>query len=155
MNYAYPNQYQIPLQAQTQPQMPQMQMQMQPQAQTQAQPQIQNGGFVCVPTIEDAKNYPVAPGNVVTFKIEGMRVLAEKSLGWSQFATPEFRLYKLVEEDVPEESTAPLPEYALKSDLDEINDYLADLQEQVDALKNPPKPKVPRKRIKEEDENES
>ena len=36
------------------------------------QPQIQNGGFISVRNEQEARNYPIAPGNSVTFKDENM-----------------------------------------------------------------------------------
>lgn len=83
---------------------PQVQAQPQQQQQQQAQPQqpqqseqLVSGGFVVIPTEEDAKRYPVAPGNLVTFKIENEPIMIEKSMGRSQFSSPEYKYYKLCE----------------------------------------------------------
>ena len=42
----------------------------QPQQTSQA-PQIQNAGFLAAPNEDFVMNYPVGPGNCLTFKIEG------------------------------------------------------------------------------------
>ena len=74
-NNFYPATYQ-PFQYQQYQQYPQYQnfQQMPQQYQNNMQPQqpqqIQNGGFISVHNIQEAINYPVAPGNSVTFKDE-------------------------------------------------------------------------------------
>lgn len=70
----------------------------------QNQQQIQNGGFMVVPSEDMARTYPVAPGNCVTFKIEGKPIVMEKSMGFSQLEAPRIDRYRLVrEEDAPKE----------------------------------------------------
>ena len=67
--------------------------------------QIQNGGFVSVRSIQEAFNWPVAPGNSITFKDENAPFVYTKTKGISPFEQPIFEKYRLVkEEDVP---TAP------------------------------------------------
>jgi len=70
-----------------------------PQAQVQPQMQMQNGGFISVPSEQVARNYPVAPGSVMTFKIENQPYVCEKAQGFSQFEGPIFNKYKLVKEE--------------------------------------------------------
>ena len=93
-NY-YPNQFQQqPMQQQV------------PQQQPQASPQIQNGGFIPVSSEEVARNYPVAPGNSVTFKNENAPYVYTKTMGFSQLDRPIFERYKLIrEEDEVQEAT--------------------------------------------------
>lgn len=80
----------------------------QPQPMQNQQMQIQNGGFMVVPSEDMARTYPVAPGNCVTFKIEGKPIVMEKSMGFSQLEAPRIDRYRLVrEEDMPKEATAP------------------------------------------------
>lgn len=73
---------------------PQVYPQMQPQ------PQIQNGGFVPVRGEQEARNYPVAPGNSVTFKDETAPYVYTKTMGFSQLDRPSFEKFKLVKEDI-------------------------------------------------------
>ena len=77
---------------------PQAQMQMTAQNQ-QTQPQIQNGGFIQVHDENEARNYPIAPGNSVTFKDENAPYVYTKTMGFSQLDRPIFEKYRLVKED--------------------------------------------------------
>lgn len=77
----------------------QLQNMQQPQQNTQQTTQIQNGGFVMVKDISEALNYPVAPGNSVTFKNENQPYIYTKTLGFSQLDQPVFETFKLVKEE--------------------------------------------------------
>lgn len=123
----------------------------QPQQQHQNQ-QIQNGGFVSVPNVEYARNYPVAPGNSVTFKIESQPYICTKTLGFSQLDQPVFEVFKLVKEDAVETPIKAIEEpsvqfftvdeaSALKSEIERLNgeiQFLKDLiaDENKDGGKN-------------------
>lgn len=78
---------------------PQMQMQSQQQTQMPAQ-QVQSSGFVSVRSETEARNYPVAYGNSVTFKDETAPYIYTKTMGFSQLDRPVFDKYKLVKEEV-------------------------------------------------------
>lgn len=110
-----------------------------------AQPQIQNGGFVIVQDENEIVRYPVAHGNIVTFRIENQPVVIEKSLGYSQFDTPHYERYRLIKEDMP---IPEAKEYILKSDyetaqksiLDSQNtifSQIEDLKRQISEFKKP------------------
>ena len=94
-NNFYPATYQ-PYQYQQYQQYPQyqnfQQMPQQPQ-------QIQNGGFISVHNIQEAINYPVAPGNSVTFKDENSPYIYVKTKGFSQLEEPTFKKFRLIEEN--------------------------------------------------------
>ena len=114
---------------QQQPQSYQQNTQSYPQ---QNQHQIQNGGFMVVPSEDMARTYPVAPGNCVTFKIEGKPIVMEKSMGFSQLEAPRIDRYRLVrEEDAPNEQN--LPQNAPKSSEAE-NESIEELKGQIKAL---------------------
>ena len=122
----YQNTFQQPLQQIQQPQ----------------QPQIQNGGLVSVRNIQEALNYPIAPGNSVMFKDESSPFIYVKTKGFSQLEEPIFEKYRLVKEEQPQavnntESVVNI-DYALKSDLQAIQDALLkqinDLQARLDSL---------------------
>jgi hypothetical protein len=51
---------------------------------------------------EEAYNYPVAPGNCVSFKVENEPIVIEKSMSYSQLETPRIDRYRLVREDIVE-----------------------------------------------------
>ena len=125
-NY-YPNYYQ-PMYPQIQPtyqQQPQMQAPQTQPVQQPVQPQIQNGGFISVRSEQEARSYPIAPGNSVTFKDENMPYVYVKTMGFSQLDSPNFEKFRLVKE---EEVQAQQPtsgenrqtnniDYALKTDV--------------------------------------
>ena len=94
------------------------------------QPQYQSGGFMVIPSEDMVKNYPVAPGNCVTFKIEGKPVVMEKSMGFSQFESPRIDRYRLVKED-PEE----IKEEDSVNDYDEIRTNIDKLWGAIDEIK--------------------
>lgn len=121
-------------------QQPQAQ-QIQPVQQTQPQ-QMQNGGFMVVPSEDIARTYPVAPGNCVTFKIEGKPIVMEKSMGFSQLEAPRIDRYRLVrEEDVPpaqeEPKEADYSQYiqelkeSFSKDMDEIWSEINGIKSQI------------------------
>lgn len=87
--------------------------------------QIQNSGFVSVPSETVARNYPVAPGNSVTFIDENAPYCYTKTMGFSQLDRPRFEKFRLVkEEDQPiqAQTTEDMPkiDYALKSELEAL-----------------------------------
>lgn len=114
----------------------------------QNQPQIQNGGFMQIPTEEMARSYPVAPGNCVTFKIEGKPIVMEKSMGFSQLEAPRIDRYRLVrEEDAPNEQNLPQNEpknnsmdnetiEELKRQIKALNDELSDIKNRLHELED-------------------
>ncbi len=110
-------------------QMQQVQQPQQPIQQPTQQPvqQIQNGGFMLVPSEEIVKTYPVAPGNCVTFKIEGKPIVMEKSMGFSQLEAPRVDRYRLVrEEDIePPKEEPPAPKHECH-----CNDSIEELKKQ-------------------------
>lgn len=151
-NNGFSNQYvqqpvqQQPVQQPIQQPVQQQLVQQQPVQQPVQQP-IQNGGFVIVQDESEIARYPVAHGNIVTFRIENQPVIIEKSLGYSQFDTPHYERYRLSKEDmaIPEEKK---DEYLLKSDYEtaqssilnvqnEIFSQIEDLKRQISEFKKP------------------
>ena len=109
------------------------------QSQQTQQPTIQQSGFVLVQSEQEARAYPVAPGNSVTFKDERQPYCYVKTMGFNQLDRPVFEKYRLVKEDDAQERTeSPVTKdsaealentpYALKSDL-------AALWDAIEALK--------------------
>lgn len=102
--------------------------------QIQQQPmQIQNGGLVSVRGIDEARNYPVAPGNSVTFKDETSPYVYTKTQGFSQLDRPVFEKYRLVKEEdvsIPVEK----PEYALKTDITSLREELAEIRKELSGF---------------------
>lgn len=114
----------------TQQPMMQQPQQMPQQMQPQPRPAIQQG-LVLVQSEQEARSYPVAPGNSITFKDESGPYCYVKTMGFNQLDRPSFERYRLVKEDAPQEAQsgpqsgeqaekATSIEYALKSDVDAL-----------------------------------
>lgn len=77
-------------------------------------------GFVSVRSEQEARNYPIAPGNSITFKDETSPYVYTKTMGFSQLDRPTFDKYKLVKED-SEEVIEPCVNCSdLKTDIDKL-----------------------------------
>lgn len=134
----YPqNAYQTQFQA---PQAPQMTQQVQ-------QTQPTQNGFIRVQNENEARMYPVAPGNSVAFIDENRPYCYTKTVDQSQLDRPKFEKYRLVkEEDAPNLEPTPIIEYAPKSDL-------APIWDEINAIKEKLAPKkVQAKKKEDEDE---
>mgnify|MGYP002522136813 CR=1 FL=1 len=119
-------------------------MQMNPQQNVPIQQnnlQSQNGGFIPVPNEEFARNYPVAPGNSVTFKNENAPYVYTKTMGFSQLDRPIFEKYKLVREDVVTEVETPKETVNdeiigdIRKDVDYLKEEIDSLQDELNAIK--------------------
>lgn len=128
----YPNYNQMYLQQQ-------LQSIQQPQQNNQT-PQIQNGGFVMVKDINEAMNYPVAPGNSVTFKNESQPYIYTKTLGFSQLDQPLFEVFKLVKEEqnfekeeIKEE--VPIIEYLSIDEAEKLKTEIENLKTEIRFLR--------------------
>lgn len=124
--YGQPNPYYQQMQNQMMQQQAQ-QAQQQAQPQQMQQPAIQQSGFVLVQSEQEARAYPVAPGNSITFKDESQPYCYVKTMGFNQLDRPTFERYRLVKEEMPPEATGTRTSangaegsYALKSDVDAL-----------------------------------
>ena len=106
-----------------------------PYGQQQQAPQIQNGGFVLVRSEAEARNYPVAYGNSVTFKDETAPYIYSKTMGYSQLDRPVFEKYKLVKENAQEPNPEPKTEEAENLALDKIKAEIGQIWNEIEALK--------------------
>ena len=140
----YPPMMGYPYQQQIQPNY-NYQQQAYPQAQNQqTQPQIQNGGFIQVHNEDEARNYPIAPGNSVTFKDENAPYVYTKTMGFSQLDRPIFEKYRLVKEDDMPTQNPPVSaeiaqqtnniDYALKTDLTALQTEIDTLKQRIEEL---------------------
>lgn len=64
------------------------------------QPVSQSGNLISVPNENEARMYPVAPGNSVTFKDENKPYIYTKTMGFSQLDRPIFERFKLTKEEL-------------------------------------------------------
>ena len=129
------------------------------QYQTQQQNIIQNGGFVRVPNEAAARNYPIAPGNSITFIDENAPYCYTMTMGFSQFDRPKFEKFRLVkEEDQPiqAQTTENMPkiDYALKSELEALKQSFTAEIENLKTIFAEKSAKMPSKTEKEVDLNE-
>lgn len=106
--------------------------------QTAPQNQIQNGGFVSVRSEQEAFNYPVAPGNSITFKDEGQPYVYVKTMGFNQMELPSFKKYRLVEEEnlnaAPNVAEKQPEQWASQKDLEELKAQVALLRSAFDVF---------------------
>lgn len=128
----YPQPMYSPYQGAYQPQPQPQQTMPQPVQQT-----IQSGGFIPVQSIEEARNYPVAPGNSVTFKDENAPRVYTKTMGFSQLDRPIFEIYKLVKEVEPMQvvpvDIQPVGDPAPGDSM--IREELASIRRDIDEMK--------------------
>jgi len=114
----------------------------QQQAQQMQQPTIQQSGFVLVQSEQEARAYPVAPGNSITFKDERQPYCYVKTMGFNQLDRPTFERYRLVKEDSPATpQNAPTSAddtdggkdtaYALKSDVAALWGAVDEIREKI------------------------
>ena len=140
MSYNY---YQQPMMQQPMQMMPQQMQQPQQQGQ---QYQATQGGFVRVRNENEAKLYPVAPGNSVTFIDENAPYCYAKTVNIGQLDRPIFEKYRLVkEDDVQTPQEAPqgafdghvigLGKYALKDDIAAFKAELDAMKADIESVK--------------------
>lgn len=104
----------------------------------QMQQQNNNGNFIHVPSEEAARAYSVAPGGSATFINDNAPYCYTKTVGFSQFDTPVFRKFRLVEETsdeqkqpaVNQQETSPI--ITTEALLNEVNA----LKTRVETLEN-------------------
>lgn len=150
MAYNYPNYYypQQNLQQNIQPQMNQQNIQ-------QSQNQPMQGGFISVRTEEDARNYPVAPGNSITFMSETEPYVYTKTMGFNQLDRPSFKKYKLVEEPNSAQFQAENEKAdnceKEKAEFEHIWSEIDHLKKEIKSLKNPRPRKTIRKEVSDDE----
>lgn len=131
--------------------------------QNQNSQQIQQTGFVSVQSEAEARSYPVALGNSITFNDENAPYCYVKTMGFSQLDRPTFEKYRLVKEDSAltaqnGSETADAKDdkdtgYALKTDLSAIWGEIDTLKEKIADMGEKKIVKV-RKRIESDDDDE-
>ena len=132
----------------------------QPQ-QAPAGPAPVQGGFVRVQSEQEARSYPVAPGNSITFIDESRPYCYTKSVDMSQLDRPKFDRYRLVKEEDAPAPSAPsaadgpvrlengpqthegpgvgkLSDYALKTDLGPLWAEIEALKRRIETAKAKP-----------------
>lgn len=96
----------------------------------QNQQQVQNGGFVNVRSETEARNYPVALGNVVTFKDETAPYIYTKTMGFSPLDIPRFEIYK----QVPDPTQEQQPTEQGVTEMESIRNEMNNMKQEISAL---------------------
>lgn len=112
------------------------------------QPQMSNtGNFVSVPNEMAARNYPIAPGNSVTFIDENSPYCYTKTMGLNQLDRPVFKRYRLVEEEDTLQNAQSAPQTSeqaqgkqaipdeIKDDINALRALYEKLRADVDDIK--------------------
>ncbi len=126
MAYPYNNPYNQQMMQQGYQGMQQSQLQGQ-------QMQIQNGGFISVPSEDVARSYPVAPGTSITFKNENAPYIYTKTMGFSPFESPRFEKYRLEKEEEPAPASVSSedPYKKIREDMDLMRAEIERLKEMI------------------------
>lgn len=117
--------------------------------------QTQQGGFITVRNELEARNYPVAAGNSVTFMSETEPYVYSKTMGINQLDRPTFKKYRLVEEadssqiQAENDSTMNLPPEKENGEFERIWSEIEHLKKEIKSLKNPRPRKTIRKEVSE------
>lgn len=101
-------------------------------------PQVQYS-FMMAPSVEVARDYPVAPGNTVNFLIENQPYLCTKSMGFSPFEGAKFEKCRIVkEEETPAQepkAEEAKPDYVLKEDFEKLEGRMDEFEKLLKATK--------------------
>lgn len=108
-------------------------------------------GFVTVRTEDDARNYPVAPGNSITFMSENAPFVYTKTMGFNQLDRPVFKKYRLVEENSAQiqaetEKATNTSSEDLKAEYEQIWSEIEQIKKDIKSMRN----HRPRKNTKSE-----
>lgn len=98
--------------------------------------------YMSMPNEQMALQYPVAPGNLIAFKIDNgdSKVLIEKSMSLDHFGKPICKRYKLIEEEIVDPNPRPQPQAdqitredlaALRQSIESINSRIEELRQQA------------------------
>lgn len=113
------------------------------QSQYQPEQQKEHFGFISVSNEQQARNWPIAPGNSLTFKDESSPYIYTKTMGLSQFDVPIFEKYRLTKEEDPSlikdsqinedfKNTVS----SLEAELNKVQDGYKSLRKEFDEMKN-------------------
>lgn len=87
--------------------------------------QAQNNGFFHVQNEAQAREYPVAPGNSMTFINDNEPYCYTKSAGLSQLEPPVFKRFRLVEEIDTPQSVQNAPKTPTESNSIDLSGYVS------------------------------
>lgn len=88
-------------------------------------------------TREEALKWPIAPGNMLTFKDPDGKHYYEKSLGWSPYEGVKFTEYHIQESGtgpIVQETTSSVAEVKPNSEVEDLRKDIYDLKDQIAEL---------------------
>lgn len=98
----------------------------------------QTGGFVPVPSEEDARNCPIQRGTSITFRDENLPYIYIKTLGVGQLESPVFEKYRIVKENAQNPHIQPekikdddLPIYVTKAEFEALREDVERLRKEL------------------------
>jgi len=116
------------------------------------QAQSNQTSFIGVQNEQEARTYPVAPGNSITFRDESQPYIYTKAMGYSPLDRPTFEKYRLVKEGeanatessetASKEKEIDLSIYATKDEIKPITEQITAILKDISALKEKTKKKV-------------
>lgn len=125
---------------------------MQPAQQTNQINYASQSGFVSVQSEQEARIYPVALGNSITFMDECAPYMYIKTMGRSRFEQPTFEKIRLVREEPADASSTTeshenakdidLSVFASKDEMRALEELVETLKKEVEALKDRPRRKI-------------
>ena len=106
--------------------------------------------IISVRSENDARNYPIAPGNSVTFKDENAPYIYIKTMGLSQFDSPTFERFRLVKEDGESTQEGASKSTYDNSVIDEIKSDISGILDEIESIKKKLKTPVRKKEVDDE-----
>ena len=109
------------------------------QYQQMQQPIQTQNSYLPVRSEEEARNYPVAPGNIMTFFDETKPYCYKKAMGASPLDRPVFEKYRIVKEEIPEPrpQAEPIPSAEDKNaEMDKIRADMDTLRRRIKRLED-------------------
>ena len=108
-----------------------------PQQQQQIPQRQEQSGFIRVPGEQQAREWPIAPGNSLTFKDESAPYIYIKTMGMNSFEMPVFEKYRLIKEEDPSVQQHPDDTIVnLENELNEVRNSYQLLRNEVEEMKN-------------------
>lgn len=95
------------------------------------QPMQTQNSYLPVRSEEEARNYPVAPGNIMTFFDETKPYCYKKAMGASPLDRPVFEKYRIVKEEILE----PAPQSGSVQGAEDKNAEMGKIRAEMDTLK--------------------
>ena len=106
--------------------------------------------YIGIGSEAEARNYPVAYGNSVTFKDENAPYIYIKTMGLSQFDSPTFERFRLVKEDGESTQEGASKSTYNDSVIDEIKSDISGILDEIESIKKKLKTPVRKKEVDDE-----